>query len=119
MSVVFRPGMSQPKIIPGQPPRPEVQKHQDWKVTDEQINMLLSNSKRRVSSIRGEQSDALASFLSEEQKGMAQFIMSMQNEIKYLQNMVDSLEKNAPKKPVVKKIPTPEGVPETKPVKKA
>ena len=118
MSVVFKPGMSQPKVIPGQPP--QVQKHQDWKVTDEQINMLLANSKRRVSSIRGEQSDALASFLSEEQKGMAQFIMSMQNEIKYLQNKVDSLEKNAPKKPVAKKIPQPEQPPtETKPTKTA
>ena len=119
MSVVFKPGMSQPKVIQGQPP--QVQKHQDWKVTDEQINMLLANSKRRVSAIRGEQADSLASFLADEQKGMAQFIMSMQNEIKYLQNKVDSLEKNAPKKPVVKKIPAPDMPPKptTKPPKPA
>jgi len=119
MSIVFQPGMSQPKVIPGQPQQPQVQKHQDWKVTDEQINMLLANSKRRISAIRGEQSDALASFLADEQKGMSQFIMSMQNEIKYLQNKVDSLEKNAPKKPVVKKIPEPEKPEPTKPIKKA
>jgi len=85
-----------PKVIP-QPMQPEPTKHQKWSVTNEQIAQLLSNSKRRMSALRGEHTDAIASLADQENKGMSQFIMQMQQEIQYLQNQVDSLEKTAKK----------------------
>lgn len=99
--------MSQPQVIqPGQPAQ-----HQPWPYSDQQVNAMISNSKDRISRARGKNNDMEAETIGKEYDGMTQLIQQMQQEIHYLQNKVDSLEKNAKKESTpkpVKKIPEPE-----------
>ena len=87
---------------------PQIQAHQPWTATLEQIKQMVTNSERRVSQISNDGKDKETIARAKEYEGMLGLVTQMAQEIQYLQGQVkkyeDDVKKEAEKKePKLKK----------------
>ena len=85
---------------------PQVQTHQPWTATLEQVTQMIKNSERRVSQVVGENNDKATVARAKEYEGLMGLVTQMQQEITYLQGQVKKYEDDV-KKEAEKKEPKP------------
>ena len=87
------------------PKTPQVQAHQPWTATAEQVNQMVKNSERRVSQQVGENNDKATVARAKEYEGMLGLVTQMQQEITYLQGQVKKYEDDVKKEAKETKTP--------------
>ena len=92
--------------IQQKPGTPQVQTHQPWTATLEQVTQMIKNSERRVSQVVGENNDKATVGRAKEYEGLMGLVTQMQQEITYLQGQVKKYEDDV-KKEAKDKEPKP------------
>ena len=76
---------------------PQVQTHQPWTATLEQVTQKIKNSERRVSQQVGENNDKATVARAKEYEGLLGLVTQMGQEITYLQGQVKKYEDDVKK----------------------